>query len=105
MVVVVHQEMSHLKYIQIIKYSLDKTAIIYLKFTKATKLVIEKEFGSLTNTILIESLKITKFASLSRAVAGIRQKTLIINLPGSKKGSEVKNYKVLWILEALETSK
>lgn len=58
-------------------------------FSKATKAVIEKEASSLTNTILIESLKITKFAMLSRAVAGIRKQTLIINLPGSKKGAQV----------------
>ena len=51
--------------------------------------MIEKETSSLTQAILIESLKITKFAMLSRAVSGIRKKTLIVNLPGSKKGSQV----------------
>jgi molybdopterin biosynthesis enzyme MoaB len=52
--------------------------------------VIHKEASSLTNMILIESLKITKFAALSRATAGVRNnKTLIVNLPGSKKGSQV----------------
>jgi molybdopterin biosynthesis enzyme MoaB len=35
----------------------------------------------------MESLKITKQAMLSRAAAGIRKKTLIINLPGSEKGA------------------
>ena len=51
--------------------------------------MITKEVASLANTILIESLKITKFAMLSRATCGIRNKTLIINLPGSKKASQV----------------
>ena len=45
--------------------------------------------NSLTAAILVESLKITKFAMMSRAVAGTRKNTLIINLPGSKKGSQV----------------
>lgn len=44
---------------------------------------------SLSQTILAESMKITKFAMLSRAISGIRKNTLIINLPGSKKGSQV----------------
>ena len=58
---------------------------------ETTKEVITKyhQVSSISNTILIESLKITKFAMLSRAVCGIRNKTLIVNLPGSKKGSEV----------------
>lgn len=56
---------------------------------EATKQVIHKEWPSLTNSILYESLKITKFASLSRATAGVRDnRTLILNLPGSKKGAE-----------------
>lgn len=63
--------------------------LIFNANSKATKAIIEKETTSLTNAVLIESLKITKFAMLSRAVSGIRNKSLIINLPGSKKGSQV----------------
>ena len=52
---------------------------------EATKAVIEKEVPGIPEAIRLESLKITKNAMLSRAVAGIRGKTLIINLPGSPK--------------------
>jgi molybdopterin adenylyltransferase len=41
-----------------------------------------------------ESIKITKNAILSRAVAGIRGRTLIINLPGSPKAA-VENFEVI----------
>jgi molybdopterin biosynthesis enzyme MoaB len=51
--------------------------------------VIDREANSISTNILVESLKITKFAVLSRAISGIRKQTLIINLPGSKKGSQV----------------
>ncbi|CAF0821420.1 unnamed protein product [Brachionus calyciflorus] len=55
---------------------------------EATREIIDKDASCLTQTILLESLKITKFATLSRAVSGIRKNTLILNLPGSKKGSQ-----------------
>lgn len=52
---------------------------------EATKEVIDKDASSVTLAILIESLKITPMAMLSRAVCGIRKSTLIINFPGSPK--------------------
>lgn len=55
---------------------------------EATRQCIDKEISNLALTILVESLKITRFACLSRAVSGLRKRSLIINLPGSKKGSQ-----------------
>ncbi|MBQ9945231.1 MAG: MogA/MoaB family molybdenum cofactor biosynthesis protein [Clostridia bacterium] len=52
---------------------------------EATKAVIEKEVPGIAETIRYESLKITPKAMLSRAAAGIRGRTLVINLPGSPK--------------------
>ena len=52
---------------------------------EATKQVIEREAAGIPNAILYYSLQITPKAMLSRATAGIRGKTLIINLPGSPK--------------------
>lgn len=52
---------------------------------EATLRVIEKEAKGISTYIMSESLKITKMACLSRAVAGIRNRTLVINLPGSPK--------------------
>jgi molybdopterin biosynthesis enzyme MoaB len=43
----------------------------------------------------LESLKITPMASLSRATAGIRNRSLIINLPGSPKGA-MENLAAVW---------
>ncbi|MCR4441261.1 MAG: molybdopterin-binding protein [Peptococcaceae bacterium] len=52
---------------------------------EATRQVIEKEVPGIPEAMRLESLKITPKAMLSRAVAGIRGRTLIINLPGSPK--------------------
>lgn len=52
---------------------------------EATKDVIQKECPQLVLAMSLESFKKTPFASLSRAVAGIRDKTLIVNFPGSEK--------------------
>jgi molybdenum cofactor synthesis domain-containing protein len=54
---------------------------------EATRAVIQKEAPGLAEVMRTESLKKTKHAMLSRAVAGIRGQTLIINLPGSPKGA------------------
>lgn len=53
---------------------------------EATNSVCEKIVPGLCEIIRNEGFKKTKRAVLSRAVAGIRNKTLIINLPGSPKG-------------------
>lgn len=54
---------------------------------EATKEVIEKEVPGIPEAMRVECLKLTKRAMLSRAVAGIRGRTLIINLPGSSQGA------------------
>jgi len=55
---------------------------------EATKKVIEKEVPGIPEAMRIECLKITKRAMLSRGVAGIRGKSLIVNLPGSTQGAK-----------------
>ncbi|MCC7354749.1 MAG: molybdopterin adenylyltransferase [Anaerolineae bacterium] len=60
---------------------------------EATRDVIEREAPGLAEAMRAASLKVTPHAMLTRAVAGIRGRTLIINLPGSPKA----------VLENLET--
>lgn len=52
---------------------------------EATEDVIERRVPGIPEAMRAFSLTITKRAMLSRATAGIRKKTLIINLPGSPK--------------------
>ncbi len=52
---------------------------------EATEAVIERAVPGIPEAIRAESLRVTPRAMLSRAVAGIRGKTLIVNLPGSPK--------------------
>ena len=53
---------------------------------EATKEVIEREVPGIPEVMRLEGLKSTKRAMLSRGMAGLRNKTLIINLPGSPTG-------------------
>lgn len=55
---------------------------------EATRAVIEKETPGLSEAMRLETAKINPKAILSRGVCGIRNNTLIINLPGSPKGVE-----------------
>lgn len=55
---------------------------------EATKEVIEREVPGIPEAMRIECLKFTKRAMLSRAISGIRGKTLIVNLPGSSQGAK-----------------
>lgn len=61
---------------------------------EATRAIIQREAPGLAEAMRASSLKITSHAMLSRIVAGIRRKTLIINLPGSPKGA-VENLQVV----------
>jgi molybdopterin adenylyltransferase len=53
---------------------------------EATKAVIEREAPGISEAIRQAGMKKTPTAMLSRATAGIRKATLIINLPGSERG-------------------
>lgn len=50
---------------------------------EATRAVIDREVPGIPEAMRYESMKKTNRAMLSRAVAGIRHGTLIINMPGS----------------------
>jgi len=52
---------------------------------EATLEVIEREVPGIAEAMRAEGLKKTRKAMLSRAVAGVRGRSLIINLPGSPK--------------------
>ncbi len=52
---------------------------------EATKMVIEREVPGFAEAIRAAGFKITPRALLSRAISGIRQQSLIVNLPGSPK--------------------
>jgi molybdopterin adenylyltransferase len=54
---------------------------------EATRAVIHRETPGLPEAMRAASLQVTPHAMLSRAVAGIRGHTLIINLPGSPRGA------------------
>ena len=53
----------------------------------ATLAVIDREIPGFAEAMRMESFKKTPHALISRAVAGVRGNTLIINLPGSPKGA------------------
>ncbi len=53
---------------------------------EATRAVIEKVVPGISEIMRMENFKKTPHALLSRAIAGIRDRSLIINLPGSPKG-------------------
>jgi molybdopterin adenylyltransferase len=60
----------------------------------ATREVIEREIPGIAEAMRSEGLKTTSRAMLSRAVAGVRGRALIINLPGSP-GAVKENLRVI----------
>ncbi len=65
---------------------------------EATNEIIEKEVPGRPELMRMEGFKKTNRAMLSRAVAGIRKGTLIVNLPGSPKGAKDSLSRILEIL-------
>jgi len=61
---------------------------------EATLATVQRLAPGIAEALRMAGLQITPHAMLSRAVAGIRQHTLIVNLPGSPKGA-VENLTVL----------
>jgi molybdopterin adenylyltransferase len=61
---------------------------------EATQAVIQRSTPGLAEAMRSAGLGITPHAMLSRATAGIRSRTLIVNLPGSPKGA-IENLAVL----------
>jgi len=54
----------------------------------ATLKVLDREIPGMAEAMRASSMKVTPHAMISRAVAGIRGRSLIINLPGSPKGAK-----------------
>jgi molybdenum cofactor synthesis domain-containing protein len=52
---------------------------------EATERVIEKPVPGIADTIRLRSMEKTQRAMLSRGISGVRNRTLIINMPGSEK--------------------
>ena len=71
---------------------------------EATLAVLDKQTPGISEAIRQKSLEITPMAMLSRAVSGIRESTLIINLPGSPKAVKESLEVILPVLpHAVET--
>jgi molybdenum cofactor synthesis domain-containing protein len=61
---------------------------------EATLAVVDRLVPGVPEAMRLESMKITPHAMLSRMAAGIRNRTLIINLPGSPKAA-LENFEVI----------
>ena len=66
---------------------------------EATLSVLDREIRAIPVAMWVESLKITPRAMLSRAVAGTRGRSLILNLPGSEKAARENLSAVVGALE------
>ena len=54
---------------------------------EATREIIDREIPGLAEWMRMQGMKKTRRAVLSRGIAGVRGRTIIVNLPGSPKGA------------------
>lgn len=66
---------------------------------EATRAVLEREIPAIPVAMWVEGLKVTPRSMLSRAVAGIRGSSLLLNLPGSEKAARENLAAVIGALE------
>lgn len=65
---------------------------------EATRRVIDREAPGLAEAMRARGAQSNPFAWLSRGVAGLRANTIIVNLPGSKRGAEESLESILVLL-------
>lgn len=65
---------------------------------EATRSVIETEVPGLAELMRAEGAKSTPMAALSRAIAGVRKRKLIVNLPGSPRGARESLESIIGVL-------
>jgi molybdopterin adenylyltransferase len=66
---------------------------------EATRKVIDREVPGLAEAMRAIGAQANPYAWLSRGVAGLREQTLIVNLPGSKRGAEESLRSILKLLK------
>lgn len=72
---------------------------------EATRRVIDREAPGLAEAMRFKGAERNRFAWLSRGVAGLRGRTVILNLPGSRRGAEESLTAIADLLKhALETA-
>ena len=65
---------------------------------EATRRVIEREAPGLAEAMRFNGAERNPYAWLSRGIAGLRGRTLMVNLPGSKRGAEQSLASILALL-------
>jgi molybdopterin adenylyltransferase len=66
---------------------------------EATRRVIDREAPGLAEAMRLDGSRRNPFAWLSRAVTGLKENTMIVNLPGSQRGAEESLVSIVALIE------